>query len=129
MANNEPRGSDTANDAVFAMDPEPTLRELVRYLVARQQQMADLSRAMNRGVHDRDDAEVQNLITEWKDVERRWAASLPWLTAAMKLALEVYDTFGPGMTCIADPVESAIWNNKYLVWERELTTTGGNFST
>ena len=54
MANNEPRGSDTANDAVFAMDPEPTLRELVRYLVARQQQMADLSRAMNRGVHDRD---------------------------------------------------------------------------
>jgi hypothetical protein len=40
----------------------------------------------------------------------------------MKLALEVYDTFGRGMTRIPDPVEAAIWNNKYFVWERELGT-------
>jgi hypothetical protein len=26
------------------------------------------------------------------------------------------------MTRIADPVEAAIWNNKYFVWERELAT-------
>jgi hypothetical protein len=46
----------------------------------------------------------------------------------MKLALEVYDTFGPGMTRIADPVAAAIWNNKYFVWERELSAAGGELS-
>jgi hypothetical protein len=38
----------------------------------------------------------------------------------MRLALKVYDTFGPGMTRIDDPIEAGIWNNKYFVWEREL---------
>jgi hypothetical protein len=123
MVNDEPAQSETATDAVFAMDPEVTMRELVRYLVAGQQQMADLSRIAHNTVQGRDGADVRNLVAEWKSLERRWAGrTLPWLTAAMKLALEVYDTFGPGMTRIADPVEAAIWNNKYFVWERELAT-------
>ena len=41
------------------------------------------------------------------------------LTASMRLAIEVYDTFGPGRTVIADPVEAAIWNNKHHVWFTE----------
>ena len=33
---------------------------------------------------------------------------------------EAYDTFGPGMVRLDDPIEADIWNNKYFVWEREL---------
>jgi hypothetical protein len=91
--------------------------------------MADLSRVAHHTVRGCDGADAQNLLAEWKGVERRWSAgTLPWLTAAMKLALEVYDTFGPGMTRIADPIEAAIWNNKYFVWERQLSTAGGDFT-
>ncbi len=43
------------------------------------------------------------------------------LTASMRLAIEVFDTFGPGRTVIADPVEAAIWNNKHHVWFTELS--------
>ena len=43
----------------------------------------------------------------------------------MRLALEVYDAFGPGMVETDDPIEAGIWNNKffvkYFVWERELS--------
>lgn len=129
MANDEPQRSDTATDAVFAMDPETTLRELVRYLVNGQQHMADLSRVAHRTIRACDGADAQKLLVEWKGFERRWSAgTLPWLTAAMKLALEVYDTFGPGITRIADPIEAAIWNNKYFVWERQLSTASGEFT-
>ena len=38
----------------------------------------------------------------------------------MRIAVEVYDTFGPGMIRIDDPIEVGIWNNKYFVWEGEL---------
>jgi hypothetical protein len=64
-----------------------------------------------------------------REFERHWVGqTLPWLTAAMKLALEVYATFGGGMTRIADPVEAAIWNNKYFVWERELSAADRDVS-
>lgn len=129
MADNEPRPSNTATDAVFAMDPELTLRQLVRYLVAGQQHMADLSRTAHHATQGQHGAEAQNFVDEWRSLERHWAAeTLPWLTAAIKLALEVFDTFGTGMTRIVDPVEAAIWNNKYFVWEHELSTTGGDSS-
>jgi hypothetical protein len=127
MSDKELRPSNAATDGVFAMDPEETLRQLVRYLVAGQQQMADLSRIAHNTDRGQDGTEAPNLLAEWRLLERRWAGgTLPWVTAAMKLALEVFDTFGTGLTRINDPVEAAIWNNKYFVWERELSTTGGD---
>jgi hypothetical protein len=40
----------------------------------------------------------------------------------MRLALEVYDTFGSGLIRLDDPIEAGIWNNKCFVWERKLRT-------
>lgn len=57
----------------------------------------------------------------WQDFQRQWTTQrLPSLIAAIRLALEVYDTFGPGMIKIDNPIEVGIWNNKYFVWERAL---------
>jgi hypothetical protein len=32
----------------------------------------------------------------------------------MRLAIEVFDTFGPGLARVDDETEAAIWNNKFL---------------
>jgi hypothetical protein len=42
------------------------------------------------------------------------------IVASFRLALEVYDTFGPGLTRIEDATDAAIWNNKHYVWVTEL---------
>jgi hypothetical protein len=55
------------------MDPEVTLRELVRYLVAGQHQMADLIRIAHNVVQGRDGDHAQKLIAEWNNLERRCA--------------------------------------------------------
>jgi hypothetical protein len=41
--------------------------------------------------------------------------------AGMRLAIEVFDSNGPGITTISDPVEAAVYNNKYHVWAKELS--------
>ena len=39
--------------------------------------------------------------------QTRWyTETLPTLAASFKLALEVYETFGPGRTCIEDPTDA-----------------------
>ena len=45
-----------------------------------------------------------------------------------EVALEVYDTFGPGMTRLDDPIEASIWNNKHFVWGRELSAADRDLS-
>jgi hypothetical protein len=123
MANGVPKVSGTTNNHVFAMDPEPTLRSLARHLIASQTDMAELVReAQILRTFGANYADVDELLADFELFQKRWLAErLPSLTAAMKLALEVYDTFGPGMTRIDDPIEAGIWNNKYFVWERELS--------
>ena len=32
----------------------------------------------------------------------------------MRLAIEVFDTFGPGLARVDDDTEAAIWNNKFF---------------
>lgn len=123
MAHPDCRQVDAASHGAFAMDPESTLRLLARRLVVSQQEMADLERnAATVRALGSDNARRTNLLAEWEYLHRRWVTMrLPSLTAAMKLALEVYDTFGPGMTRVDDPIEAGIWNNKYFVWGRELS--------
>jgi hypothetical protein len=46
-----------------------------------------------------------------------WVRSqLPSLTASFQLAPEVLDTYGPDGVRIEDPLEAAVWNNKFFVW-------------
>ena len=125
MANGEPQQSDAPSNGVFAMDPEPALRQLARHLIATQKEMADLARdaqiVRSLGANN---APLKELLVAWEDFHQQWITQrLPSLTAAMRLALEVYDTFGSGMISLDDPIEADIWNNKYFVWERELSPT------
>jgi hypothetical protein len=114
-----------SSHAVFAMNPEATLQQLVRHLVEMQEEMAALGRdariVRSCGISS---ARLQAVLNEWERFQREWVTQrLPSLTAAMKLALEVYDTFGPGMTRLDDPIDAGIWNNKYFVWERRFRLT------
>lgn len=129
MANGAHRVPTPASHRVFAMDPEPTLRVLARHLIAGQQDMADVEReARILREFGANYADVEKLLADCASFQKRWTAErLPSLTAAMKLALEVYDTFGPGLTRIDDPIDAGIWNNKYFVWERELSPANIDF--
>lgn len=122
MAHGDPPPLEAASHGVFAMDPEPTLRQLARHLVVTQQEMAALAHyADTQRAIAVDNDHVRKLLAAWDDFQRQWVTQrLPSLIAAMRLALEVYDTFGPGMIRLDDPIEAGIWNNKYFVWEREL---------
>jgi hypothetical protein len=123
MESAEPDHAKAASFGVFAMDPETTLRELARHLVVGQGEIADLARRAHivralRAIN----GDLSSTLAEWDGIQQRWVTErLPSLIAAMKLALEVYDTFGPGMTRIDEPIDAGIWNNKYFVWERELS--------
>src|SRR5262245_25477026 len=110
----ESAGHDHAKAAsfgVFAMDPETRLRELAPHLVVGESECADLSRRAHvvralRAIN----GDLSSTLAEWDGIQQRWVIErLPSLIAAMKLALEVYDTFGPGMTRIDDPIDAGIW--------------------
>jgi hypothetical protein len=128
MAHTDPRQFDAASHGVFAMDSEATLRQLARHIVATQKEMAALARYADtqRAVAE-DNDHLARLLAVWETFQRQWFTQrLPSLIAAMRLALEVYDTFGPGMMRLDDPIEAGIWNNKYFVWERELSPTSAD---
>lgn len=110
-----------ANEGIFTMDPEQTLRRLARQFTDGQKTIAELARATAK-LHNRtaDDPAAQGLVAKFTETSKQWHSEvLPSLAASMKLVLEVYDTFGPGQTRIDDPTDAAIWNNKYFVWARE----------
>jgi hypothetical protein len=123
MAHGDPREPGATSHGVFAMDPEPTLRQLARHLVATQQEMAALARhAHTQRALATDNDHLKAQLAVWDGFQRQWfTRRLPSLIAAMRLTLEVYDTFGAGMIRLDDPIEAGIWNNKYFVWERELS--------
>jgi hypothetical protein len=108
MAISEPQPSGATSERVFAMDPEPALRQLARHLIATQKEMADLARdaqivRTSRAIN----TQLKKLLDECDEIQRQWVTQrLPSLAAAMRLALEVYDTFGPGMIRLDDPIEA-----------------------
>ncbi|QIV79668.1 hypothetical protein [Mycolicibacterium frederiksbergense] len=122
MSDSHTAGS--SNEGAFMMDPDSTLRELARHLVEGQQTIATLTRtaAKVRATASPDNAPAKELLAAFDDTTHRWLTEeLPALVASMQLALEVHDTFGPGMASIDDPIEAAIWNNKWFVAEHELS--------
>ena len=54
--------------------------------------------------------EARQFIDGFERFQTRWyTETLPTLAASFKLALEVFETFGPGRTCIEDPTEAVSW--------------------
>lgn len=121
----QPQRDDASREGVFAMDPDKTLRLLARQMVTGQQNIADMSRAAARLRADPDAMalpDTVDLLAQFDAQQQQWSTeTLPALAASMKLACEVYDTFGPGMTTVEDPLDAAIFNNKYFAWASELT--------
>jgi hypothetical protein len=114
-----------SREAVFAMDPQTVVWELTRQLVRGHTELATFRRsaAAARRALPRAPVEVEKYLADFVAFEKGWyTETLPMLTASFRLALEVYDTFGPGATVIDDPTEAAIWNNKHHVWFTELSS-------
>lgn len=114
-------------EGVFTMDPQVVVWDLARTLVRGQSDLVEMRRAADhaRSVADRAPEQARRVIEQFGLLETSWhTETLPMIVASFKLALEVYDTFGPGMTRIEDATEAAIWNNKHHVWVTEL---GGRY--
>ncbi|HEX7824495.1 MAG TPA: hypothetical protein VF477_06320 [Mycobacterium sp.] len=110
-------------EARFTMDPEKTLWELARHLVDSQRSYAQFSRAAQAARRLPDAPEVRKVVTDFETLERSWhTETLPAIIASMKLAIEVLDTFGPGLTDITDEIDAMVFNNKWFVWSKELTS-------
>jgi hypothetical protein len=110
-------------DAVFMMEPVATLMTLARFFVDGQRALADHGRAVERAAPMSSTLpEIADFAAKYRALQDSWhQQTLPTLAASMALALEVYDTFGPGRTVIEDRTDAAIWNNKHHVWTREMT--------
>ncbi|WP_094287391.1 hypothetical protein [Mycobacterium lehmannii] len=119
MPEDQPTRSD---DAVFSMAPQEVLWSLARQFVDGQRTIAQLTRTAHtiRNAAS-DDPEAAEALADFDKTVNEWLTeALPSLAASMKVAIEVHETFGPGMTTVEDPTDAAIWNNKYFVWFKEL---------
>ena len=80
--------------------------------------------------HALDDAAARKLLADFETTTTNWLTqALPSLAASMKVAIEIYETFGGGMTTIEDPTDAAIWNNKYFVWRRNSAAERSKWAT
>lgn len=110
-------------EGVFDMDPLAVLVDLSRRLLEGHQMLVQSRRTAEEAGQLRSVApeELEAFRNIAERYENDWCTTtLPALLASIKLALEVYDTFGAGHTHIEDPTEAAIWNNKWFVWAKEL---------
>lgn len=73
MTHGDPRQFDVSSHSVFALDPEPTLRQLARHLVVTQQQMAALARyADTQRVLAANNDHVKQLLAVWDGFQHQW---------------------------------------------------------
>ena len=89
---------DLLGDRVFGMDLHATLLALARQFVAGQRMLAAMQRgAQTTKAASPDAPEAAALCEEFERVETAWyTKGLPNLAASMRLAIEVFDTFGAG---------------------------------
>lgn len=91
------------------MDPEAVVWGLARMLVDGQSALAAMRRTADAAEHIASEApvEARQFIDGFERFQTRWhTETLPTLAASFKLALEVFETFGPGRTCIEDPTDA-----------------------
>ena len=127
MNDSEP-GSEAAADETFAIDAQETLWTLARQLVAGQRTVHKVNEAAQalRGSSTVLNPAARHLLSQLEQTSVDWYhGALPNLIAAMQVAIEAHDTFGPGHTRVEDPIDAALWNNKFFAWREQLGGTGG----
>ncbi|MUM14702.1 hypothetical protein FZI85_27245 [Mycobacterium sp. CBMA293] len=95
---------------------------MARVIVAKQRFLADAARAYAAlSPQMTQTPEGAALRASLDAIRQRTAEGFPSMVASLRVALEVYDTFGPGRVTVDEPDEAALWNNKHYVWTQELT--------
>lgn len=126
-------GGDDSTENVFFIEPQETIWTLARQLITGQHTITQLNESARllRNSKPDDPSVLQHLSQLQKATDEWFGAALPNLLAAMQVAIEAHDTFGPGFTRVEDPIEAAVWNNKALVWRERLggTISGGSSSS
>jgi hypothetical protein len=104
--------------STFAMrEPVAVIEAVARQLVSQQRSIAALEEKAAGLPQDSPDPAVRDLLDRVGRAREDWVRSgLPTLTASFQLALEVLDTYGAAGVRIDDPIEAAVWNNKFFVW-------------
>jgi hypothetical protein len=115
-------GRDDSSENVFAIDPGETIWRLARQLVTGQHTLRQLneSASLLAAARPDDPTVLQHLSQLQRTTDEWFQAALPSLLAAMQVAIEARDTFGPGFTRVDDPIDAALWNNKFFVWRERL---------
>lgn len=118
-------GPDGSSDNVFAIDPQQTIWTLAHQLVTGQHTISQLNETAQRLTQAKpDDPEVLQHLSQLQQTTDDWFhGALPNLLAAMQVAIEARETFGPGFTRVEDPIDAAVWNNKFFVWRERLGGT------
>jgi hypothetical protein len=108
-------------EGVFSMDPDAVLWALARQLVDEGRVLAEMGRTAAHSSEALPDIpEVLQFAASYERLRHNWYENvLPSIAAGMRLAIEVFDTYGSGHTEVKDNVEAAMWNNKYHVWVAE----------
>lgn len=124
MSTTQP-GQDDSSENVFAIDPQETIWTLARQLVNGQRTITQLNESGRLlEMANPDDPAVRQQLSQLQRTTDEWFnGALPNLLAAMQVAIEARDTFGPGFTTVEDPLDGAVWNNKFFVWRERLGGT------
>ena len=117
--------SANSSESVFVMDPEPVIQGTARMLVSQLRALAE-SQRLRDSMDDltapepvaaalaerrrQFEAAHDNLLGRWSE------EAFPHAAAALAVAVDFLDTFGPGRRAIEDQTEAALWNNKYFVY-------------
>jgi hypothetical protein len=112
-------------DGPFCMDPADAVWTLVRQLIKQQRYITRVERLLLAFQAQHADNKYEEIISLSDDLKnatdvvalkRMWyAENLPTLVAQLTLVLEVHDTFGDGPVTVDDPIDAALWRNKYFV--------------
>ena len=107
---------DLLGDRVFGMDPHAALLTLARQFVAGQRMLAAMQRgAQTARAASPDALEAAAPCEEFERVETAWYTKrLPNLAASMRLAIEVFDTFGPGLARVDDEPRPRFGTTRFL---------------
>jgi hypothetical protein len=118
MASNDAESAFNDAESVFRMKPAAAIEALARAFVASQMAIAkvrDMIDALPADDPRADDIRAQAAAA----IQNAADNGVPHHAAALRLALEVLDTYGPDGVDFEDAFDASVWNNKYFVWLKE----------